>query len=188
MNTKPVCNFNCICSNSDCSFRHYVSYKERKTIGKIYNDELFLFKQMKEDKNESRKANCIYGQLCKNKDCNFKHHINYDGRMILIEKYTNPNKKIQQKEHKEVKVLLNIKKTDFKSENLFDNLEENKEDTKEVSKVPSVVVIKQVDDSKTTKWTDVVKNGEQMILEKKKIDFEKLMLVEKSAWADYDDE
>jgi hypothetical protein len=187
MNTKPVCNFNCICFNSDCNYRHYVTYKERKIIAKIYNDELTELKTMKEEKSETRKANCIYGQLCKNKDCNFKHHINYEGRMMLIEKYnTNSTKKNHTNEEKSVKII-NIKKSDFKSKNLFDDLEEEKEEEKKEIIFPIIVIINKLDESKP-KWTDVVKNGEHMILEKKKNNFEKMMTVEKSAWADYDDE
>jgi len=185
MNKKPVCNFNCICSNADCNYRHYLSFKERKVVGKIYNNYLVILKQMKEEKSESRKANCLYGQMCRNKDCNFKHHINYDGRMMLIERYTDSNKKVEVKEEKPTKVII-INKSNFKSPNLFDSLEEEKEEEVVSVKVPGVVVIKKEENK--TKWSDIVKNGEQIILERKKDEFEKMMTSEKSDWADYDDE
>jgi len=69
---------------------------------------------------------------------------------------------------------------------LFDMLEEEKEEEVVSVKVPSVVVIKKEENK--TKWSDIVKNGEQIILERKKDEFKKMMTSEKSDWADYDDE
>ena len=32
-----TCNLNCICIDSDCSYKHYITYKERKIVKKFYD-------------------------------------------------------------------------------------------------------------------------------------------------------
>ena len=39
-----------------------------------------------------RKANCSFGQLCNNKDCNYKHRLSFNDRKQLFDKYQKVDK------------------------------------------------------------------------------------------------
>ena len=80
--TATVCNYNCICINSDCKYSHFISIKDRKTTRRIYDTMYDLNKT--EPNAEKRKANCRYGQLCNNPDCGFRHKLCYKDRCRLI--------------------------------------------------------------------------------------------------------
>ena len=79
-----TCNQNCICINSDCSFKHYINYKERKIVKQFY-DKLDISKD--EPNADSRKKNCTFGQLCEKESCGFRHRIIYANREKLIVAY-----------------------------------------------------------------------------------------------------
>lgn len=103
MSSIITCNFNCICVDPDCSYKHYISYKERKVVKKFYDT---LSNVNKEEPNmEMRKKNCTYGQLCNNNNCGFKHRLNYENREKLTVLY-NYNKICPEK--KEVKTVENF--------------------------------------------------------------------------------
>lgn len=168
MSKIAVCNFNCICINSDCIYRHYITFKERKYVANIYKNIPDIKELINENNNEGRKANCIYGQLCRNKDCGFKHRLSPEGRFKIIDEYdliklsTEPMRK-----NKDIKIVENKLKTT----NLFLMLEDFVE---EIVKVEEV-------EKEEIKWTDIVK-GKGIELK-----FEKMMNLDtKTNWADYD--
>ena len=115
-----VCNLNCICTNSDCIYKHFVDYKERKIVKRFYN-------QLKVSKPEedygSRNANCTYGQLCNKKTCGYRHRLSFDDREKLIVSYKY-YKICPEKEEKPIKVFDN-KPIVIHSENLFAALEDS---------------------------------------------------------------
>ena len=39
--TTITCNLNCVCVDSDCTYKHYITYKERKIVKQFY-DEISL--------------------------------------------------------------------------------------------------------------------------------------------------
>lgn len=82
---KITCNLNCICVNTDCSYKHFIQYKDRKIVKKFYDD--IYKKNIEEPNNTERKKNCIYGQLCENKNCGFRHRLNFSDREKLIVAY-----------------------------------------------------------------------------------------------------
>lgn len=81
-----TCNFSCICVDSDCTFQHILSYRERKIVRKLYDS---LNPNKKEENMHLRKANCSFGQLCNNKDCNYKHRLSFQDRKELLNSYQN---------------------------------------------------------------------------------------------------
>lgn len=55
-----------------------------------------LYDTLNPNKNEEnmqfRRANCSFGQLCNNKDCNYKHRLSFQDRKRLFDKYQNSDK------------------------------------------------------------------------------------------------
>lgn len=183
MSKTPTCNFNCICINSDCSFRHYISYKERKNVEKIYKNIPDIKTMLNEDKTESRKANCTYGQLCRNKDCGFKHRLNVEGRFKIIDKYDNM-KSVQTEPIRKVKEIKVVVDNKLSTKNLFEMLEDY-EEKEEIEVVPEKVVPEKVVEKDT--WEDKIKWSEIVKGKGLEIKFEKIMKMEtKTNWADYD--
>lgn len=80
-----TCNLNCVCINADCSYNHFISYKDRKTLKKLY--DTLPNKIIEEPNNDTRKKNCSFGQLCENKNCGFRHRLNFSSREKLIVSY-----------------------------------------------------------------------------------------------------
>jgi hypothetical protein len=82
--TTTTCNLNCICDNSDCNYKHYISYKDRKIVKKFY-DTITINKD--EPNVSTRKKNCTFGQLCDKETCGFRHRLNFSIREKLIVLY-----------------------------------------------------------------------------------------------------
>jgi hypothetical protein len=85
--TRPTsfCNFNCICTKCDCTFKHYIeSLDERRFANNIYSKVKNIKEHVQEDNRETRRANCHYGQLCSREDCGFRHFLDWDGRKKFI--------------------------------------------------------------------------------------------------------
>ena len=79
------CNLNCVCVDSDCSYKHYISYKDRKIVKQFYDE---LSNKLKDEPNpETRKKNCTFGQLCDKEKCGFRHRLSFANREKLIVSY-----------------------------------------------------------------------------------------------------
>lgn len=81
--SSVVCRFNCYCTNSDCGYKHYLSYDESKIMSKVINREKEEMKKYYEEQDEERRSNCYYGIMCHKKDCKYKHKYNPEGRKII---------------------------------------------------------------------------------------------------------
>lgn len=114
MGLGSTCNFSSICLDSDCTFQHILSYKERKLVRKLYDS---LNPDKKEENMHFRKANCSFGQLCNNKDCNYKHRLSSQDRNKLINSYQNISSNIPNAKKNVILAQKNIKN------NLFSALE-----------------------------------------------------------------
>ncbi len=79
------CNMNCICMNSDCLFKHYIPYKERKIVKRFY--DALSVKIVEEPNMALRKKNCTFGQLCEKENCGYKHRLSFPDREKLIIAY-----------------------------------------------------------------------------------------------------
>lgn len=79
------CNMNCICMNSDCLFKHHISYKERKIVKRFY--DALSAKNIEEPNMALRKKNCTFGQLCEKENCGYKHRLSFADREKLIIAY-----------------------------------------------------------------------------------------------------
>lgn len=98
---RPVsfCNFNCICTKSECNFKHNIeSLSERRFAASVYGKIENIKENIHEDNQEIRKANCRFGQLCEREDCGYRHFLNYEGRKKFIaalkSKKTAPTKSV----------------------------------------------------------------------------------------------
>lgn len=79
------CNFNCICTKSDCGFQHNISsLGQRRFYSSVYNKIGNIKKYTNEDNFDTRRSNCTYGQLCEREDCGYRHFLNYEGRKKFI--------------------------------------------------------------------------------------------------------
>ena len=81
--TRPTsfCNFNCICTKCDCTFKHHIeTLDERRFANNIYSKVKNIKEHVQEDSRDTRRANCRFGQLCTREDCGFRHFLDYDGR------------------------------------------------------------------------------------------------------------
>lgn len=186
----PVCNFNCVCMNADCTYRHYITYKERKVASKVYEDKKSQL--IAEDKSEVRKANCLYGQMCRNIGCNFRHQFNADSRFLFIDSFEEEIKKKNATTTLQMHVpkkLVVVKEKTINTKNLFESLPEDedihiKNEKKELVSynVPTPVDVKMLDLGKET-FRKVLLEGRE------KNSFEKMMKMEgKVMWADYSDD
>ena len=83
--TNINCNLNCVCVDSDCSYKHYINYKDRKIVKQFYDE---LSNKLKDEPNpETRKKNCTFGQLCDKEKCGFRHRLSFANREKLIVSY-----------------------------------------------------------------------------------------------------
>lgn len=142
-----TCNLNCICTDVDCVYKHFINYKERKIVKKFYDS--LSTKIIEETNNESRKKNCTFGQLCENKDCGFRHRLNFNSREKLIVLYK--FNKIRPSINEDCKKTVTDKPITNKitTNNLFMTLDDDIEDEKQ--NFPSITII-------TSKsWASVVK-------------------------------
>lgn len=164
----PTCNLNCTCMNSECMYKHYLRYKERKVVHKICNDNaLSVITPNKEESNMTiRKSNCKYGFLCVNENCNYRHFLNPKGRYAVVDLYNKYQETSSVSSHtssvssisssatvisRNTKLVIDLEtKSPVKqSKNIYDALEDtdgfqeviNKKSVKEV-KVPKPVDVK----------------------------------------------
>lgn len=123
MNTA-VCNSNCICVDSDCSFNHLPILKDRKIIKKLFDGLSGISKtELNADK---RKANCRFGQLCYNEDCGFRHRLSVKDRQRLIKSFNDFKlTEIKVEKKVDVKKIEGFKISHF---NAFEALEDVKEE------------------------------------------------------------
>jgi hypothetical protein len=97
MERISVCNFNCICFRKDCTkYFHAIDNVEDRIL---FRENVYSTINSK-DYNETdpegvRKAPCRFGLICRNKNCNFKHLINAEGREILTKKWYVERKKLK---------------------------------------------------------------------------------------------
>ena len=115
----PVCNLNCICVDTDCSYNHLPILKDRKIVKKLYDGLPSISKN--EDNLDKRKANCRFGQLCYNDKCGFRHRLSVKDRLQLI-KVFNDFKLKEIKVEKKVEVM-KVKEFDISHKNSFETLE-----------------------------------------------------------------
>ena len=118
-----VCNLNCICTNSDCVYKHFIDYKERKIVKRFYNK---LNVSKPEEDYGSRNANCTYGQLCSKNTCGYRHRMSFEDREKLIV-YYKYYKICPEKDEKPIKVSYNKPSIEYSS-NSFATLNENDDD------------------------------------------------------------
>lgn len=140
-----TCNLNCICINSDCSYKHFIQYKDRKIVKKFY--DTLSNKSIEEPNNETRKKNCIYGQLCENKNCGFRHRLNYSNREKLTVLY---------------KFNKICPSTELNTKSIIPTSIKSKNDNKN-----SFILLDDVDDiiiqpSSNKSWVDIVKNDKKI--------------------------
>jgi hypothetical protein len=147
-----VCNLNCICTNSDCAYKHFIDYKERKIVKRFYNK---LNVSKPEEDYGSRNANCTYGQLCNKSSCGYRHRISFEDREKLIISYKY-YKICPEKDEKPVKVIYNKPTIEYSS-NLFASLEESDNDfCDDISEDNLEVKINVIPERK---WADAVINN-----------------------------
>ena len=145
-----TCNLNCVCVDSDCSYKHYINYKDRKIVKQFYDE---LSNKMKDEPNaETRKKNCTFGQLCDKEKCGFRHRLSFANREKLIVSYRF-NKICPSKSSETTVPKLSDKKLDVKlsSQNLYLSLNDEEEEIKEI-------IVKQSPFVKS--WVDIVVKSE----------------------------
>ena len=143
-----TCNLNCVCVDSDCSYKHYINYKDRKIVKQFYDE---LSNKMKDEPNaETRKKNCTFGQLCDKEKCGFRHRLSFANREKLIVSYRF-NKICPSKLSETATPKLSDKKLDIKTptQNLYLTLNDEEEEIKEIIVRPSV-----------KSWVDIVVKSE----------------------------
>lgn len=115
-----VCNLNCICVNTDCTFTHLPILKDRKIVKNLFDSLSGISKV--EDNMEKRKANCRFGQLCYNDKCGFRHRLSVNDRLHLI-KVFNDFKLKEIKVEKKVE-MKKVDEFNIPHKNLFDTLDD----------------------------------------------------------------
>jgi hypothetical protein len=184
---------NCTCSNAECQFRHFINYKNRKAFIKICtdNNSSIIAPNKQETNTAVRKANCNYGFLCINPDCNFRHNLNPTGRLALSKLY-----KTYQYEQESMSTTssastinqalvakLNSNKTVVTTQNFYDVLDNVKEVEKEVNeKIIPKSIIPEVKTFAISFATIVKKSPDEY----KQQQFDMMMAMEtKDCWEDY---
>lgn len=175
-----TCNLNCICINSDCSYNHYISYKDRKIVKKFYDD---ISNKMKDEPTpETRKKNCTFGQLCDKETCGFRHRLSFANREKLIVSYkfnkicpasnteTTINKSSKKSEMAKTKSTPNLylflddndindvndSETDNVNDNVNDNINDNINDSIFIKSWVDVVINTKVNvEISSSKWEDM---------------------------------
>jgi hypothetical protein len=183
-----VCNMSCTCPNVDCEYGHYLYYKNRKIVAKLLERNPLILANKLETNPELRKANCRFGFLCENENCNYRHRLNPTGRNTLITLYKN---KIDEKEKPKFQKPVVVKDNSIKTENKFLFLEEEMEEVSRVNDVKPV--LKVIFPKFKISYANMAKKANDIpSLEKQeeisKDLFEKMMKLEVKNWGDYDDE
>lgn len=155
-----TCNLNCICVDTDCSYKHYINYKDRKIVKQFYDK---LSNKMKDEHNpDTRKKNCTFGQLCDKETCGFRHRLSFANREKLIVSYK--FNKICPSVQTEITVSKPIEtKRTLKSftQNLYLSLDdEEKEEVKEeiiITEQPKIIKswVDAVNNKKDERWEDM---------------------------------
>lgn len=79
-----TCNFNCTCIRPDCSYTHYlITLEEREAFKKLFEETIKNTPHNEPDYEGTRKKICVFGMLCKNPDCGYKHFCDIDSRVSL---------------------------------------------------------------------------------------------------------
>ena len=181
-----TCNQNCVCMNADCSYNHFIIFKNRKVVSKILKENPKIMLNNAEDKGELRRANCTFGYLCNNEMCNYKHHLNFKGRSQLIDLFYYKDdeeikevKKEEIKEKKIVVVVINKLELSNNKFNLLNDIEEVEEEDKNQK-----IIIKTVNNF-TKSFVDVVKKSIDDIDFKTQKEFDDMMAQTLTQWGDY---
>jgi hypothetical protein len=172
--TTSTCNLNCICIDSDCSYKHYITYKERKIVKNFY--DAISSKSKDEPNAEMRKKNCTFGQLCEKETCGFRHRLSFAIREKLIVSYRFnkifPNTSNTTSNTKNEK---SSSKKEVKSTNLFMSLEDIDDEDVEINDIPSVSLAPAFIGKS---WSSVVQSIPQKVN----------LSIETSRWEDLDDD
>jgi len=165
-----TCNLNCVCVDSECSYNHYISYKERKIVRNFY--DAISNKSKDEPNPETRKKNCTFGQLCEKENCGFRHRLSFANREKLIvsfrfNKICPPSKPVV------AKTVAAPKQT-----NIFLCLEDDVVEEEIIEVAPAPVVVKQPKFEKS--WVSVVSAPPPV----RKVN----LTAETSRWEDLDDD
>jgi len=135
--SSSVCNFDCICIDTDCKFSHPVPLQDRKIYRKLY-DKFNQFNKNEPNK-ETRKANCKFGKICNNSNCGFRHRLVYEDRMKLKNAFDDI--KLSATKTKKEYIPIIIPDFSIANKNLFDMLEiEDVKDFKEDKEIKKVVL------------------------------------------------
>ena len=88
------CNFSCVCNRKDCERKHFIDEIEKRAQFKELYEKLYDKKEHREtDPDGVRERNCFFGGLCRDKDCNYKHFCNAEGRAVIIKAWYRDCKK-----------------------------------------------------------------------------------------------
>ena len=142
-----VCNFDCICIDSDCSFSHPIPLQERKIYKKIYDNLTNLNKN--EPNSDKRKANCKFGKICNNEHCGYRHRLIFQDRMKLRKSYDDI--KINATKTKKERVPIIMKTFSIENKNLFNSL--FVDETEEIEKKEKILT-----------WADMCDNDEDFLM------------------------
>jgi len=156
-----VCNLNCICTNADCLYKHFIDYKERKNVKRFY---IKLNIKKPEEDYGSRNANCTYGQLCNKPCCGYRHRISFEDREKLITAYK--YYKICPEKEEKPKLIEYKKPEIINNSNAFSALQiEEVEEIDEIKEVQEVKEIEEVQEKDETnrKWVNAVINSKKKI-------------------------
>lgn len=121
--TTPTCNLNCVCVDSDCIYKHYITYKERKIVKNFY--DAISSKSKDEPNPDTRKKNCTFGQLCEKENCGFRHRLSFTNREKLIVSYRFNKIFPNTSSVSTKKIEKSNEKSSIPSTNLFMSLEED---------------------------------------------------------------
>ena len=76
-----TCHFNCVCTRDVCDFKHIIrTLEERKFASRVFNNVPRIKEHQDEENPDTRRANCIYGQLCDKESCGFRHNLDFEYR------------------------------------------------------------------------------------------------------------
>jgi hypothetical protein len=87
MPTVKKCNFSCTCNRDDCDREHHIKTKEdRAKVKELYEKHFDRKIHNETDPEGVRSFPCLFGPLCKNPDCNYKHYCNAEFRIEVMRK------------------------------------------------------------------------------------------------------
>jgi hypothetical protein len=173
----PTCNLNCVCIDSDCSYKHYITYKERKIVKGFY--DAISNKSKDEPNPDMRKKNCTFGQLCDKEMCGFRHRLSFSNREKLIVSFR--FNKICPNAPTKKTIGENAYKNDMpKPRNLFMTLENDEVEVEENISIPTPTPSTTTYKPTGKSWVDVVLDVP--------VEVKVNLSVETSRWEDLDDD